>query len=248
MNRNNFFIVGAQRSGSTYLLTLLDEHPGICMAKPVIPEPKYFINKSQYGVSANEYIELHFNNADHSSQLHGEKSTSYYEREESAHLISHLYPFSKIIFILRDPVERALSNYFFSVENGVEKRTIEDVFLDETKITTTYDSNISTNPFDYVGRGEYKKFIDLYLRYFKKEQLKILIFEELKGNLSMIQGLFKFLNVDETFIPNSLMLKINESTKKTHIPDEVRQRLKLYYKTTLPQLEDLLGRDLNVWK
>ena len=248
MNINNFFIVGAQRSGSTYLLTLLDEHPGICMAKPIRPEPKYFMNKSQYNVSASEYIKLHFDNAEYSSQLHGEKSTSYYELEESAHLISHLYPFSKIIFILRDPVERALSNYFFSINNGVEKRTIEDVFLHETEITSTYDSNISTNPFDYVGRGEYKKFIDLYLKYFKKEQIKILIFEELRNNLIMIQGLFKFLNVDETYIPNSLMLKINESINKTHVPDEVRQKLKLYYKTTFPQLEHFLGRDLNVWK
>jgi len=248
MNRNNFFIVGAQRSGSTYLLTLLDEHPEICMAKPTRPEPKYFMNKSQYDVSASEYRELHFNNAEYSSQLHGEKSTSYYEVEESAHLISHLYPFSKIIFILRDPVERALSNYFFSVENGVEKRTIEDVFLLETGITPTYDSNISTNPFDYVGRGEYKRFIDLYLKYFKKEQIKVLIFEELRNNLSIIQELFKFLNVDENYIPNSLMLKINETINKTHVPDEVRHRLKSYYKTTFPQLERLLGRELNAWK
>lgn len=248
MNFNNFFIVGAQRSGSTYLSTLLDEHPEICMAKPTTPEPKYFINKSLYNVSTSEYIKLHFNNPECSSQLYGEKSTSYYEFEESAHLISHLYPFSKIIFILRDPVERAFSNYFFSVKNGIEKRTIEDVFLHETQITPIYDSNLSTNPFDYVGRGEYKKYIDLYLKYFKKEQIKILIFEETINNFSMIQGLFKFLNVDENYIPKSLMLKINESTNKTYIPDKVRQKLKLYFEKTFPQLERFLGRDLNVWR
>ena len=43
MSDNQFFIVGAQRSGSTYLYNLLDGHPDVCMAKHVRPEPKYFL-------------------------------------------------------------------------------------------------------------------------------------------------------------------------------------------------------------
>jgi len=44
-NKEHFFVVGAQRSGTTYLYNVLDEHPQIFMAKPVRPEPKFFFPK-----------------------------------------------------------------------------------------------------------------------------------------------------------------------------------------------------------
>ena len=158
--KNHFIIAGAQRSGTTYLYEVLDEHPEICMSKPVKPEPKYFIEKKKEDLILERYHKSFFNHCSDKTKIFGEKSTSYYERKESVELIAHLLPEVKIIFLLRNPVERAVSNYFFSINNGLEDRSIEEVFL-KNKIHPKIDlNNISVNPYNYLGRGEYIQFIE----------------------------------------------------------------------------------------
>jgi hypothetical protein len=117
MNKNQFFIVGAQRSGTTYLYNILDEHPEICMAQPVKPEPKYFLNKKLLDINIDEYYKMYYYE-NKKIKIYGEKSTSYYENEEVAKSIALTFPLTKIIFILANPVDRAISNYKFSVQNG----------------------------------------------------------------------------------------------------------------------------------
>ena len=173
---NNFFIVGAQRSGTTYLYEILDEHPEICMAKPIKPEPKFFLDDRFF--KGHEYYEqTYYKHANEHSKVLGEKSTSYYENEFVAKRIKATYPNSKIIFILRNPVYRAISNYFFSVNNKLETRSLEDVFINHLP-APTFPETISTNPFDYYGRSEYLNHIKKFFDSFSPANVRIIIFEK----------------------------------------------------------------------
>src|SRR5262245_52381657 len=115
----HFFIVGCQRSGTTSLAKRLDQMPGVRMAKPIRPEPKYFLRPDADHHSPNAYREAVFGGAA-SDELLGEKSTSYVERPDALHLISNTFPEARILCLVRDPITRALSNVNFSILNGFE--------------------------------------------------------------------------------------------------------------------------------
>src|SRR5680860_30087 len=110
--KNIAFIVGAQRSGTTFLFQQLNQHPEVCMAKPVRPEPKFFIREELYNKGLEFYRSTYY--AEAGNKVCIEKSTSYIEYELAAQRISQAFHHAKIIFILRNPVERAISNYRFS--------------------------------------------------------------------------------------------------------------------------------------
>lgn len=244
MSKNQFFIVGAQRSGTTYLYTILDEHPEVCMAKPIKPEPKYFLNSR---FDETQYYNTYYSHSSSSTKIFGEKSTSYYENEIVAQKISKNMPLAKIIFILANPVDRAISNYNFSFENGLETRNIEDVFINNVS-TDTLEYSTSVNPFNYKQRGIYYKYIENYYNYFPKENIKIIVREEFTNNINAIQDLYKFLNIDSTFIPNSIDRIVNSSKNKLDLSSSVLESLAEYYKEPNERLQKLLGKDFRLWQ
>lgn len=244
MSENFFFIVGAQRSSTTYLYNLLAEHPQICMASPVSPEPKFFLDDEAYGQGIAHYRAKYFSHCEQ-AKIYGEKSTSYIESEKAAKRIRESFPDAKIIMLLRNPVERALSNYSFSVKNGLESRTLEEVFL-EHKPEPLLKKNVSVSPYDYLGRGEYIRYIELYEQYFKRENIAVLIKEELTGNREEIAKVYAFLGCDSGFVPPSLGAVINASeTKESN--SEVRATLVEYFRPSVKELEKKLDRDLGIW-
>ena len=244
MERKIFFIVGAQSSGTTYLYTLLDQHPEVCMAKPLRPEPKYFLNKN---ISSEEYFNIFYTNCNSNTKILGEKSTSYYESSEVAKKISYLFPNAKIIFILSNPVYRAISNYKFSVENGFESRSPEEVFLEDNTVNSTTHKT-SVNPFNYLGRGEYCKFIKKYYQYFPKKNVYIIIKEEFVNNIENIKKLYKFLDISTDFSPTSIDKVVNKSKISVNISSEIEQKLNNYFKPYNEKLRELLGRKEEIWK
>ncbi len=246
MDKEQFFIVGAQRSGTTYLYTILDEHPEICMAKPVKPEPKYFLTNEYNEV---EYYNYFYNHKLSTTKIFGEKSTSYYESKLIAQKIATNIPLAKIIFILADPVCRAISNYKLSFENGIETRTIEDVFINNVAIDTS-KYKTSVNPFDYKQRGVYHKYIDYYYNYFPKENIKIIVKEELVNNVDIIQDLYSFLGVDEMVIPNSMNSIINKSKNNIQFDKlaKVQTILADYYSDYNQILDDIYNINTTTWR
>jgi len=121
----NLFIIGAQRSGSTYLYKVLNCHPEVSMAQPVRPEPKFFLNELLVSKGKKFYEETYFSSHKLGARYFGEKSTSYIESTDAAMRIKKYYPDARILIILRDPVLRAYSNYRFSVVNKLEPLSFE---------------------------------------------------------------------------------------------------------------------------
>ena len=244
MSNEHFFIVGAQRSGTTFLYNMLDKCDTICMAKPVFPEPKYFLNRKYNYLNYKSYLDTHFKHKKNEKIL-GEKGTSYIEHPETSILITKFLKKSKIIIALRNPVDRAISNYFFSLNNGLETRSIYDVFINQ-KPSPVYNRNTSVSPFDYIKRGQYIDYIQRYLKPFSNDQILICFFEEFTTKINSQKEILNFLGSrthDFTFFDKV----INSSKKITTVDPIIKKKLNEYYLPFNEKLSLHLNKDLSIW-
>lgn len=151
----SIFIVGGQRSGTSFLRDLLSQHTTISFAQPYNPEPKFFINHTNG--TYRSFVSSYFPGVD-SGIIIGEKSTSYFEFQDALNRIStEMHP-ELVIYIVRNPIDRAISNFKFSVKNKLETRSFKEVF-DIEKQLPALQKKLSTNPFDYIGRSQISKII-----------------------------------------------------------------------------------------
>ena len=123
MRLPDFIIAGAPRSGTTWLYEMLDRHPAIYMAKPLAPEPKFFLVDDLYAQGLERYARWF--DAAGDAQVAGEKSTDYLESRAVASGSRAIFRGVKLVFILREPASRAYSNYLWSRMNGKEDQDFE---------------------------------------------------------------------------------------------------------------------------
>jgi hypothetical protein len=245
------FIIGAQRSGTTYLYNVLDAHPQILMAKPVRPEPKFFLKEDQWAKGKKYYESLYFQSRRAEHIFIGEKSTSYIEYKVAAARIKSFYPEARILVILRDPVERTYSNYRFSVENGIENLSFIEALSAEQERLSNTKYNASVNPYAYQRRGHYIDYINHYSDVFDESQIYVIIHEEFVSNSSAISKLYSWLGVDESYVSRDYKERVNVSTASS-----VNAQKLLEYENNLCEkfiesnenLEEYLGREIPAWK
>lgn len=243
---DHFFIIGAQRSGTTYLYAVLDSHPEIEMARPLRPEPKFFLDDTKYVQGVAAYERAYFGQKP-GARLLGEKSTSYMEYEKAAERIASFFPEAKIIAILRDPVQRAISNYYFSVENGLETLDIEAAFRHEVE-RVTQPLTTSVSPFAYLARGIYIDNLEVYERYFPREQIIVLLTEQFTGSLPAYCSLCTRLGVSSDHRPPDLDKRLNQTTlPRTPIPASLESFLRDYYQESNSRLSARYNLNLSCW-
>ncbi|MFA6970116.1 MAG: sulfotransferase [Gallionella sp.] len=245
---NHLFIVGAQRSGSTYLYHILDEHPEVSMSRPVRPEPKFFLNDQLFEKGRAYYEDTYFGGQSEKTRYLGEKSTSYIESMAAANRIYQFYPNARILMILRDPVVRAYSNYRFSVAHQLEELTFEDALKAEPVRLAEATFSTSVNPYSYCKRGHYIDYIEAYLKIFDRSQLEILIFEEFVCKPESVQRLYRWLAIDDEFKPVSLGKIFNPTVQKEQNQSHALRSLALEYRESLERLENLLGYRIETWR
>ena len=246
MMSNHFLIGGAQRSGTTLLYHLFDQHPEIEMARPVRPEPKYFLRDDAGRGGVAEYRRKFFGSKA-GARVFGEKSTSYMERQDAAMKAVALLPEVKVVFVLRDPVERALSNYGFSVVNGAETASLEDALKYEVRRSEHYDrERFSVSPFAYLGRGHYHRFLDRWQAAVGHDRLRILLFEHLIRTPAVIQPLFHWLGVDPRVKPVLPPSPLNPTTP-LDVKPELRRQMIDHFRESNRVLEARYGLDLSRW-
>lgn len=244
-------MIGAQRSGSTYLFGNLDGHPEIFMAKPLRPEPKYFLDSARYGRGKTYYEEAYFKKRRQRHKYIGEKSTSYLEFPQAGRRIHSYYPHARILIILRNPITRAYSNYQFSVMNKIENLSFGEALDAEKGRLLRKEYQTSVNPYAYLKRGHYIDYLRSYVEIFGRSQIKIVIAEEYLLNLSAIAELYEWLGVNSKIIPNGYDQKVNSSDVSLRDdPDwhSIYARLQDSYAASISTLEAFLGRQIDVWK
>jgi hypothetical protein len=249
MSEQHFFIGGAQRSGTTYAYHLCAGHPEIEMALPVRPEPKFFLNPALYAQGYAFYQHTYFGKKPH-ARVYGEKSTSYIESESAARELAQMIPDANIVFVLRNPIERAISNYRFSVLHGVEHESMEVAFLTEAVRVEQFDrTRFSVSPYAYLRRGRYIEYLEMYERYFRQDQIHILIYEQMIADDASVEGLYRFLGVDTSYRSPSRGEIINANTDKVQAPldEDVRAQLREQFAPYTARLRAHTGLSIPEW-
>lgn len=249
---DRFFIVGAQRSGTTYLYHLLDQHPEIEMAAPVRPEPKFFMRDADFAKGLG-YYESHYFPGKPGAWLKGEKSTSYLESNTAAERVATAYPEARIVVMLRDPVARAISHWRFSVANGVENLPMAEAFEAEEERAKQWDAGrFSVSPFAYKRRGRYIDDIAIWENHFPPSRIRVLVHESFVGQADQVADLYRFLGVADDFSPSGLARRVNSSQPPDKVDDRLsdRQRAALAaeFADTNARLADAYGLDLSRWR
>lgn len=211
------------------------------------PEPKFFLQSNLDHLSRDDYLNSYFSEE---TPVRGEKSTSYIESEYAAKSINQWFPEAKIIFLLRNPIDRAISNYRFSRQHGVETLSLKDAFIQEENRRDKFDhSKFSTSPYAYLKRGIYIDYLKVYERYFARDHMLIYLFEELVGSVTSVQSLYESLGVDNTLVPEGLKTIVNASEEQVEhdVPDNLVNYLVDYFSDANRELAHFLGHDLSVW-
>ena len=189
----SFIVIGAGKSGTTSLHQYLSQHPQIylCPQKETFyfTSEKNRANHAKYGAiqTFEDYAALFADAAP--TQAIGEISTTYYAHPQSASLIHDLLPTVKILAILRNPIERAFSDYQMHVNEGHEKRSFEKVMEPDVK---------------YVKSGFYYAQLKPYFELFDSSQIKIWLYEDYCQNIhAFLASFFTFIDVDPHFQPDT---------------------------------------------
>jgi hypothetical protein len=157
-----------------------------------------------------------------------------------------LFPDSKLIIVLRNPVDKTYSHYYLGTKFG-ETRTFEEVIEDD--MTDISKWNIDSKDDNYfatkvenskLARGFYVEQLPMWFELFSKNQILIISSEELASNTkNTMNDIFKFLNLPEYEIPN--IDKVNVS-KYSQMNPETRKILIDFFKPYNEQLYNFLNR------
>ena len=187
MTLPDFLGVGTQKGGTTYLYELLKRHPQVFLAEP--KEQHFFSLHWQRGA---DWYRRQFASAAE-SQICGEITPYYLFHPEAPARIQSLLPNVKLIVLLRDPVERALSQYFHSRRLGLDHLDSEEAFAAETsRLMNSAETlkqglpHISHQQHSYLSRSRYEEQLTCFDQYFTPDQILLLKSEELFSKPELI--------------------------------------------------------------
>ncbi len=177
----NLFIIGAMKSGTTSLHNYLKGHPKIFMSEP--KELWYFVEEKNWYKGKEWYLD-HFRNVGQAEFI-GESSadyTMYPIYKGVPEKICHYNPNAKLIYLMRDPVERAISHYWYDVRIGYEKRPIKEAIFSEVK---------------YLNISNYFMQLNLYFELFDHRQIYVETFEKMVLNpVEVVHNILAWLGLD----------------------------------------------------
>lgn len=237
----HLFIIGAQRCGTTSILNYLKKYKIIISTKLEKPEPKYFLKKD---INYNDYLNKFFKKSFIGKKILVDKSTSYIESNKAALNIKKYIKNPKILILLRNPVDRCISNYYLSKKNGYENFSLSKALKLEKG--RAYDkAKTSTSPYKYLERGKYYKYLDMWNKLFKKKDIKIIILENLiKNKIKETKSLCNFLDIK--FKKEIKIRKKNYLNYDNHF--KYRKKLQIQYKKANSILLERYELDISGWQ
>ena len=198
-NLPNLIIIGGQKCATTSLHYYLGLHPEIFMSRQ--KELNFFIREYNW----DKGVEWYKSNFTGKARVFGESSPDYTHYPFFAGVPERMYtlvPETRLIYILRNPIERIASEYVHRYVDGKENRTIEKAL-----------AHLHDNP--YVLRSKYFMQLEQYLDFFDKSSILIITSEDLYSYPRKTLGaVFRFLNVDDTFYSRKFLLKWHKSKFK----------------------------------
>ena len=242
----NFLIIGAAKSGTSSIFDYLVQHPLIF--GPTKKEPCYFafkdsrpnfqgpgdeiLNESVV-TNYSDYLSL-FDGVTRETAI-GEASVVYLHSKEAPHRIRELIPEVKLIAILRNPVDRAISSFSHLKRDGFETSPSLD---DALVLEPVRKANNWQHLWLYSEMGFYAGALEGYYALFPAENIAVFTYDQLKTDpLGLIRNMYAFLGVDESFMPDMSYRHNVSGIPKSRFVHELLRRpslLKTIAKTILP--------------
>lgn len=223
----NFLIIGAPKCGTTSLASILDQHPGCCMSRP--KEVSFFQdkigNKSNlnYGKGWDWYAKAftHYNG----EKVIGEATPSYANRVQSPKTAKRIFDFNpnmKIIYMVRNPLDRQISEwkmeYFWFLSKTYPN--MEDTYWASKGFGYWMEKQFETENWS-ISKYNYQ--IEVYKKYFK--DILITFLEDWKIDQSReVTKIFDFLELED----NTELVKsnVNNSSEERNVESAFKKRIK----------------------
>ncbi|MDC3050231.1 sulfotransferase [Flavobacteriales bacterium] len=221
MKHPNLYIIGAPKSGTTSLYQYLNQHPNISIP---LKEPRYLIKQSIQNVSDDDPIKPYllrssildkesynklYNNKTEKILCDASSQYLYHHREVITQIkaLEDSQP-TKIIILLRNPIERAFSNYLHNCATFEYLDFFQALEQEHSRILKGFNSF-----WHYKGLSTYYDSVKAYLEAF--DEVKIILFEDFVNNIDLtLVDIFNFLQVDSSFKVSHFMI----NKKSTGLP------------------------------
>jgi len=246
----DFLIIGAQKAGTTALYAYLRRHPAI--TGPSWKEVSYFDRHYERGEA---WYRGNFPNRVRArGKLVGEASPSYIFHPLGPGRVKALVPEARLVALVRNPVERALSHYHHEVALGREPLSFEDALDAEEERLRGEEERLAADSsyfsrawwsHAYKARGRYAEQLERWLAVFPRDRLLILPSEDLGGEPERTHArVLDFLGA----APHRLDAypRVYERQYEA-MSAETRKRLAAEFEAPNRRLYELLGRDLG-WR
>jgi hypothetical protein len=244
IDRLNFILAGAQKSGTTALHYFLSRHPRITMGDQ--QEIHFFDNDALF-VSEVDYQKLHKHYPSLArSTVAGDCTPSYIYHKPAAERIWKYNPKIKLLILLRNPVDRAFAHWNMQRFRGREPLDFFDAVREEkTRIAGAPPAE--GRRFAYVDRGFYGPQLARLFKFFPREQVKVVKFEEFREKQrKTLASIFRFLGLEP--------LRSVRSKDRNIVPYERamnwEEKVFLYnlFAEDIAKVEQILGWDCSDWK
>ena len=216
----NLIIIGTQKCGTSSLHHYLNLHPEVSMSH--VKELDFFVDSLNWD-KGNDWYESHFTGG---VKVYGESSPSYTMYPNFKGVPQRMYsmlPDAKLIYIVRDPIDRIISHYLHQWYRKRQNENIQNALLDINDERTKH----------YINTSNYYLQITQYLKYYDISRIHILGLEELQNNRDeTLRIVFKFLSIDDTFL----------------LPNDTRILNKTHSKIRTNKLGDILLSDNQLFK
>ena len=250
----NFFVIGGVRCGTTSLYHYLGQHN--CIKQAAYDELGYFDDNFHLGLNwyrslfPTKFIRKKIE-SEYKKFLTYDVTPFYIYNPLVVDRIFKFSPNAKIIAVLRNPIDRAYSNYNSKMQGeGDTKTTFEEIINPEIEIIEKNKKNIDDYAFLVntfyellLARGFYAKQLEFWFKKFPRKNILLISSEELATNTDKtISEIFEFLEVP--------IQKISDLTKQNEIKypkmkDSTREILINFFKPYNEKLFGVLGRRFN---
>jgi hypothetical protein len=200
----NFIVIGAMKSGTTSLFHYLQAHPQAHMSP--LKEVEFFVEEKNWRRGFDWY-RAQFAGARPETIAIGEASTAYTKYPEfkgvPERIAQHL-PDVRLIYIVRDPIERIRSHYQHRVQSGAEREPLERAVLEDDR---------------YVNCSRYAMQIERYLPHFPREHVLLVTSERLRSSRAeTLRSVYGFLGIDPTFVSDVIDQEFYRSEERAAYP------------------------------
>lgn len=250
----DFLVIGAQKAGTTALYAYLRWHPQV--TGPAWKEVSFFDRHYGRGEAwyrgqfpSRPWLWLTGGRSG-SRPLVGEASPSYVLHPHAPDRVHALVPQARLVVLLRNPVDRALSHYHHEVALGREPLSFEEALEQEPERVdgelgrlgdTSYFSHAWWD-FTYLARGRYAEQLERWLAVFPREQLLVLASEQLRRDPAATYArVLEHLGAGPHDLPSYPPIFEREYAP---MKQATRLRLEQYYAPHNERLSVLLGEDL----